>query len=63
MVVLEYDQDKDGDALSDFLEKETGKSSVPQIWIGGKFIGGNDTITQLDKNGKLDQLLKDAGAL
>ena len=43
-----------------------GRTSVPAIWIDGKFVGGcNDGpgVITLDKNGELDGLLNTAGAL
>ena len=32
--------------------------TIPQIYIGGKFIGGNDIITELHQNGELTELTK-----
>ena len=40
--------------------KAGGRSSVPQIWIGGLHVGGSDDLHALDDQGKLDPLL--AGA-
>lgn len=34
-----------------------GKTSVPQIFIDGKHIGGSDDLAALDRAGKLDALL------
>lgn len=36
-----------------------GKVTVPQIIIGGQRIGGYDSLSALDKDGKLDGLLND----
>jgi glutaredoxin 3 len=36
----------------------TGRTSVPQIFIGGKHIGGCDDLLALDRAGKLDPLLQ-----
>jgi len=33
-------------ALMKFLLAKTGVSTVPQIWINGRFVGGNDDIQQ-----------------
>jgi glutaredoxin 3 len=38
----------------------TGKTSVPQIFIDGKLIGGCDDLVALDRAGKLDALLHSA---
>ncbi|MFQ5533908.1 MAG: glutaredoxin 3 [Sphingomonadales bacterium] len=37
-----------------------GRNSVPQIFIGGRHIGGCDELHALDAAGKLDQLLTPA---
>jgi glutaredoxin 3 len=34
-----------------------GRSTVPQIFIGDKHIGGCDDLYDLDADGKLDELL------
>jgi glutaredoxin 3 len=34
-----------------------GKTSVPQIFIDGKHIGGSDDLAALERAGKLDALL------
>lgn len=35
----------------------TGRTSVPQIFIGGQHIGGCDDLIALDRKGGLDPLL------
>jgi glutaredoxin 3 len=35
-----------------------GRSTVPQIFIGGQHIGGCDDLMALDRAGKLDPLLR-----
>jgi glutaredoxin 3 len=35
-----------------------GRSSVPQIFIGGRHIGGSDDLAALDARGELDKLLQ-----
>jgi glutaredoxin 3 len=34
-----------------------GRTSVPQVFIGGAHIGGSDDLAALDRAGKLDPLL------
>ena len=34
-----------------------GRTSVPQIWIGDKHVGGCDDLFALERAGKLDALL------
>jgi glutaredoxin 3 len=40
-----------------WLVKETGMTTVPQIFIGGKSYGGFDDVSALDHEGKLDGIL------
>jgi len=39
------------------MEKRSGGTSVPQIFIDGRHIGGCDDMHELDFDGKLDPLL------
>jgi monothiol glutaredoxin len=32
--------------------------TIPQLYVGGKFVGGCDIITELDQNGELETLIK-----
>lgn len=38
-------------------QTRSGRSSVPQIFIGGTHVGGCDDLMALDRTGKLDALL------
>ena len=52
--------------VHDFSAQMTDRTSVPNVFIAGKTYGGcNDGpgILTLHKEGKLQQLLRDAGAL
>ncbi len=40
-------------------QKAGGRSTVPQIWIGGTHVGGCDDLYTLERQGKLDVLLTD----
>ena len=40
-----------------WLLEATGRSTVPQIFIDGKAVGGYDDINALDRRGDLDRLL------
>lgn len=39
------------------MESLSGRSSVPQIFIGERHIGGYDDMAALDRSGRLDELL------
>ncbi len=36
--------------------------TIPQVYIGGKFVGGCDIVRELHASGELDRMLKDAFA-
>jgi glutaredoxin 3 len=42
---------------AEMIQRAKGGSTVPQIFIGGKHIGGCDDLMALDRQGKLDGLL------
>ena len=44
-------------AVRNEMTKLTGKTSVPQIWIGEQHIGGYSEIAELEAQGSLDSLL------
>jgi glutaredoxin 3 len=37
--------------------RRSGRTSVPQIWIGSQHVGGYDDLAALDESGELDRLL------
>jgi glutaredoxin 3 len=41
------------------MQQKSGRRTVPQIWIGERHVGGCDDLYALDRQGKLDPLLKD----
>ncbi len=53
----EIDLMKHPERRAEMVEKAGGRSSVPQIFIGGRHVGGSDDIHALDDAGKLDALL------
>ncbi|MBU1348356.1 MAG: glutaredoxin 3 [Alphaproteobacteria bacterium] len=42
---------------AEMIEKSGGRMTFPQIFIGGKHIGGADDMSALDRRGELDALL------
>jgi glutaredoxin 3 len=56
---IDYEKvDCTGDeATRKWLRDVTGRSTVPQIFIDGKPIGGYDDLRALDRKGELDALL------
>lgn len=66
--VVELDVDDQGKAIRAELGEMVGRTSVPAIWIGKKFIGGcNDGpmggVIKLNEGGELDRMLKAARAI
>ncbi len=48
--------DLEPDQRAEMMEK-TGRRTVPQIYIGERYIGGYDDLSQLDRKGELTALL------
>ena len=40
------------------MAQKSGRRTVPQIWIGERHVGGCDDLYALEREGKLDPLLK-----
>ncbi len=45
-------------ALDEMMARSGGHSSMPQIFIGDRHVGGYDELHELDAGGDLDPLLK-----
>jgi glutaredoxin 3 len=52
-----------GDPLKrrEMIERANGRTSVPQIFIDGRHVGGCDDLYALERAGKLSPMLEDAG--
>ncbi|EFH60356.1 hypothetical protein ARALYDRAFT_319751 [Arabidopsis lyrata subsp. lyrata] len=61
--VLELDEMSDGGEIQSALSEWTGQSTVPNVFIKGKHIGGCDRVIETNKQGKLVPLLTEAGAI
>lgn len=46
------------DKRGEMIQRASGSSTVPQIFIAGQHIGGCDDLMALDRAGKLDALLR-----
>jgi glutaredoxin 3 len=56
----EIDAPSGSPARQEARERAGGRSSVPQVFIDGRHIGGCDDLLALDRQGKLDPLLQAA---
>jgi glutaredoxin 3 len=53
----------DGTDQQNALAELTSQRTVPNVFIGGKHVGGNDATQALHRDGKLNAMLKAAGAI
>ncbi len=53
----EIDAPHGSQARQEAATRSGGRTSVPQIFIDGRHIGGSDDLAALDRAGKLDALL------
>lgn len=56
------DHRSDGNEIQNELYRMTGLSTVPNIFINGKSIGGNDALQRLHQSGQLKKLLAERPA-
>jgi glutaredoxin 3 len=53
----EIDASGNREARKEMIERANGRSTFPQIFIAGTYVGGCDDLYALDEAGKLDPLL------
>ena len=53
----EIDITMGGAKRHEMLARANGRSTVPQIFIGDRHVGGSDDLAALDRSGELDTLL------
>ena len=54
----EYNVTKDEKKREEMLKKSNGARTVPQIFIGDHYVGGNRELQALERDGKLNSLLE-----
>lgn len=47
-----------GKKREEMIQRSGGRTTVPQIFIGDRHIGGSDDLAALDRSGELDALLE-----
>ena len=57
--IEEFDIWKDEAKAKEMLQKTNGARTIPQIFIGDHYVGGNDQLQAANRDGKLDELLRD----
>ena len=55
--VIDYPVDRGGEKKSEMIQRAGGRTTVPQIFIDGRHIGGCDDLIDLERSGKLAGLL------
>lgn len=55
--VEEHDITFGGPGRQEMLGRSGGRTTVPQIFIDGRHIGGSDDLAALDGRGELDRLI------
>lgn len=53
----EYDITLGGPRREEMLSRANGGTTVPQIFIDGRHVGGSDALAALDRQARLDPLL------
>ena len=53
----EYNVAKDTSKREEMFKKSNGAKTIPQIFIGEQYVGGNAELQALDREGKLNPLL------
>ena len=53
----EIDSPHGSASREDAIKRSGGRTTMPQVFIGGRHIGGCDELVALDRAGKLDLLL------
>ncbi|OYY72251.1 glutaredoxin [Sphingomonas sp. 28-63-12] len=55
--IEEHDITLGGPKRVEMLERANGGTTVPQIFIDGRHVGGSDDLAALERAGKLDVLI------
>jgi glutaredoxin 3 len=53
----EIDLGRDPARRAEMVQRANGGRTVPQIFIGGRHVGGCDELYELERSGKLNDLL------
>ena len=59
IIIYELDEMDNGNEIQNALSF-TGATSVPRVFVGGKFIGGGDDTVAKAKSGELQKLIANA---
>lgn len=54
----ETDISMGGQKREEMIQRSNGRTTVPQIFIDGRHVGGSDDLAELERNGQLDPMLE-----
>ncbi|HET8534565.1 MAG TPA: glutaredoxin 3 [Sphingomicrobium sp.] len=57
VTIEEYVIDGGGAKREEMIQRSNGRTTVPQIFIDGRHIGGCNDLFALERDGKLDSML------
>ena len=55
--IEEFNIWKDSSKAKEMMQRTNGARTIPQIFIGDHYIGGNDQLQTANKSGELDKLI------
>ena len=58
----EYELNSTPGKREEMLERAPGRTTVPQIFINGRHVGGSDDLAELERSGRLDPMLQEEAA-
>jgi len=47
----------DREKREEMIQRANGRTTVPQIFIDGRHVGGSDDLAELERSGRLDPML------
>ena len=58
IALVEIDLWQQPQRRAEMIERAAGRTTVPQLFVNGRAIGGADELATLESNGELDALLR-----
>ena len=55
--IEEFDIWKDPEKAKEMIKRTNGAKTIPQIFVGDHYIGGNEQLQDKNRSGELDKIL------
>ena len=55
--IQEFDIWKDAAKAKEMIQRTNGAKTIPQIFVGDHYIGGNEQLQDANRSGELDKIL------